>query len=52
MLITLTVPSDSDIIHLDVAGTSIIVLGSAEAAMELLERRSSIYSGRYVKWDE
>lgn len=38
--------SDSDIIHLDVAGTSIIVLDTAEAATELLEKRSSLYSGR------
>ncbi|KAJ7671061.1 cytochrome P450 [Mycena rosella] len=37
---------DSDIIHLNVAGTSIIVLSSAEAANDLLEKRSSIYSDR------
>ncbi|KAJ7247278.1 cytochrome P450 [Mycena rebaudengoi] len=37
---------DSDIIHLDTLGTSIIVLSSAEAANELLEKRSTIYSGR------
>ncbi|RDB17474.1 hypothetical protein Hypma_001603 [Hypsizygus marmoreus] len=37
---------DSDIIHLNVAGTSILVLDTAEAAFELLERRSSIYSSR------
>lgn len=37
---------DSDIIHLNVAGTSIIVLDTSEAVTELLERRSSIYSGR------
>lgn len=36
----------SDIIHLDVAGTSIIVIDTTEAAMDLLEKRSSIYSGR------
>ncbi|KAG6908814.1 hypothetical protein DXG01_003167 [Tephrocybe rancida] len=36
----------SDIIHLDVAGQSIIVLDTAEVATELLEKRSSIYSGR------
>ncbi|KAG5650135.1 hypothetical protein H0H81_000558 [Sphagnurus paluster] len=36
----------SDIIHLDVAGTSIVVLDSEEAAIELLDRRSSIYSSR------
>ncbi|RDB21839.1 hypothetical protein Hypma_010803 [Hypsizygus marmoreus] len=37
---------DSDIIHLKIAGMSVIVLDTAEAAFELLERRSSIYSGR------
>ncbi|KAJ6533290.1 cytochrome P450 [Mycena vulgaris] len=38
----------SDILHLNVAGTSLIVLSSAEAAIDLLERRSSIYSDRRV----
>lgn len=38
----------SDIISLNVAGTSIIVLDTIEAAMELFEKRSSIYSNRYV----
>ncbi|KAF9457689.1 cytochrome P450 [Collybia nuda] len=37
---------NTDIIHLDVAGTSIVVLDTSEAATELLEKRSSIYSGR------
>jgi len=37
---------NSDIIHLDVAGTSIVVLNTAEAATDLLEKRSSMYSGR------
>ncbi|KAJ7065510.1 cytochrome P450 [Mycena amicta] len=37
---------NSDIIHLDVAGTSIIVLDSVAAVRELFERRSSIYSDR------
>nr|AIO05499.1 cytochrome P450 1 [Hypsizygus marmoreus] len=36
----------SDIIHFTVAGTSILVLDTAEAAFVLLERRSSIYSSR------
>ncbi|GLB42757.1 putative cytochrome P450 family protein [Lyophyllum shimeji] len=36
----------SDIIHMDVAGTSIIVIDTAEVATDLLEKRSSIYSGR------
>ncbi|KAJ7483464.1 cytochrome P450 [Mycena latifolia] len=37
---------DSDIIHLNVAGTSIIVLSSAQVTTDLLEKRSSIYSDR------
>ncbi|KAJ7498204.1 cytochrome P450 [Mycena galericulata] len=37
---------NSDIIHLNVAGTSIIVLSSVEAANDLLEKRSSLYSDR------
>ncbi|KAF7329522.1 hypothetical protein MKEN_00214700 [Mycena kentingensis (nom. inval.)] len=36
--------ADSDIIHLDVAGKSIIVLESMEAVRDLFDRRSSIYS--------
>ncbi|KAJ7873152.1 cytochrome P450 [Mycena leptocephala] len=36
----------SDIIHLNVAGTSVIVLSSLEAAVNLLEKRSAIYSDR------
>lgn len=39
---------DSDIIHLDIAGKSIIVLDTITAAIELLEKKSSIYSGRSV----
>ncbi|KAJ7167245.1 cytochrome P450 [Mycena crocata] len=35
-----------DIIHLDVAGTSMIVLSSWEATVTLLDKRSSIYSDR------
>ncbi|KAJ7771576.1 cytochrome P450 [Mycena metata] len=37
---------NSDILHLNVVGTSIIVLSTAEAANELLEKRASIYSDR------
>ena len=43
--------SDSDILHLDVAGTSIIVLSSTEAAEELLVKRAAIYSDRRVVRD-
>lgn len=38
--------ADTDIIYLNVAGTSIVVLDTYDAAMELLEKRSSLYSGR------
>ncbi|KAJ7120745.1 cytochrome P450 [Mycena crocata] len=37
---------DSDIIHLDLAGTPLIVLCSSEAADDLLEKRAAIYSDR------
>ncbi|KAJ7862183.1 cytochrome P450 [Mycena leptocephala] len=37
---------NSDIIHLNLAGTSVIVLSSFKATEELLEKRSSIYSDR------
>ncbi|KAJ7146857.1 cytochrome P450 [Mycena epipterygia] len=37
---------NSDIIQLDLAGTSVIVLSSLEATADLLEKRSSIYSDR------
>ncbi|KAF4616302.1 hypothetical protein D9613_008357 [Agrocybe pediades] len=37
---------NTPIIHLSVAGRSLIVLNTAEAARDLLEKRSAIYSGR------
>ncbi|KAG8710337.1 hypothetical protein FRC11_004603, partial [Ceratobasidium sp. 423] len=37
----------SDIIYLEIFGQRIIVLNSAEDALELLEKRSSIYSDRF-----
>ncbi|KAF8626921.1 hypothetical protein AX17_006422 [Amanita inopinata Kibby_2008] len=37
---------NTDILHLSLLGTSVIVLDTAEVATELLERRSTIYSGR------
>src|ERR1700759_692588 len=36
----------SDVIYLNILGQGIIVLDSSEAIMDLLERRSSIYSDR------
>ncbi|EKM55856.1 uncharacterized protein PHACADRAFT_256765 [Phanerochaete carnosa HHB-10118-sp] len=38
--------SDSDIIHLRIFGASIIVINSAKAANELLNKRSTLYSDR------
>ncbi|KAJ7222152.1 cytochrome P450 [Mycena pura] len=37
---------DSDIIHFNLAGTSVIVLSSLEATYTLLEKRSAMYSDR------
>ena len=37
---------DSDIIFLELLGNNIVVLNSAEAASDLLEKRSAIYSDR------
>ncbi|KAF8960416.1 cytochrome P450 [Flammula alnicola] len=36
----------TDIMHLNIAGTRLIVLDTSEVATDLLEKRSSIYSGR------
>ena len=38
----------SDIIYLNLAGTPVIVVNTAEAAHELFEKRSSFYSDRFV----
>ncbi|KAJ7607861.1 cytochrome P450 [Roridomyces roridus] len=38
--------TDSDIIHVDIAGRSIVILSSLEAAVNLLDKRSAIYSDR------
>ena len=43
---SLTHPHAGNIIHLSVSGRSIIVLNTANAAIDLLEKRSSIYSDR------
>ena len=39
-------PLSGDVMHLDVLGQPVIVLGSHEAASDLLEKRSSNYSDR------
>lgn len=36
----------SDLIHLEIFGTRVIVINSAKAANDLLDRRSTIYSDR------
>jgi len=38
--------TDSDIIHVNALGTSIIILNSYEVAADLLDKRSGIYSDR------
>ncbi len=48
MLTAGRVATDSDIIHLNLAGTPVIVVNSAQAAHDLFEKRSSLYSDRYV----
>ena len=37
---------DSDIIYLNLAGTPVVVVNSLDAAYELFERKSSLYSDR------
>ena len=39
---------DSDIIYLNLAGTPVIVVNSAQAAHDLFEKRSALYSDRYA----
>ena len=38
--------ADSDIIHVNALGTSIVILNSYKAATDLFDQRSSIYSSR------
>lgn len=38
----------SDVIHVDVLGTHMVIVNSARAAKELFDKRSSIYSDRYL----
>jgi hypothetical protein len=44
--IHLMVCADSDIIHVNALGTSMIVLNSYEVATDFLDQRSSTYSSR------
>jgi hypothetical protein len=38
--------TDSDIIHVNALGTSIVILNSYKVAADLLDKRSGIYSSR------
>lgn len=38
--------SGSDVVHVDVLGTHMIIVNSTKAAKELFDKRSSIYSDR------
>lgn len=40
--------SGSDIVHVDVLGTHMVIVNSTKAAKELFDKRSSIYSDRYL----
>ena len=40
--------AETDILYLNIAGTEIVVLDTSKVATDLLENRSSIYSGRLV----
>ena len=44
--LTSSIRIDSDIIHADVSGQIVVVLNSAQAATDLLDKRASIYSSR------
>ena len=46
--LTYCVLPGSDLIRLNIFGSNIVVVNSLEAALDLLERRSSIYSDRQV----
>ena len=45
---TLIIPG-SDVVHVDVLGTHMVIVNSTRAAKELFDKRSSIYSDRYFK---
>ena len=42
-------PSDSDVVHIKLLGTHMVVLHSAEAAKELFEKHGAVFSDRYVE---
>jgi hypothetical protein len=43
--------ADSNILHIQGAGLNVVVLNSQEAAVELMDKRSAIYSSRYLILD-
>ena len=47
-IIQISTCADSDIIHVNALGTSMVILNSYKVATDLLEERSSNYSSRYV----
>lgn len=42
----MTSSADSDVIHLDLAGTHVLVVNTAEADHDLFDKRAAIYSGK------
>ena len=41
--------TDTDILHLDMMGSHLVVLSSSDVATDLLEQRSVIYADRVCK---
>ena len=39
-------PLDTDVVYLNLVGSSVVVLNSTKAAQDLFDKRSNIYSGR------
>lgn len=48
-MLTIFAAADSDIVSLSFLGTPVIVLNSVKPANDLFEKRSAIYSDRYVR---
>jgi hypothetical protein len=46
MHLQVTLLLGSDVVHVDVMGTHVVILNSLKAGHELLDKRSSIYSDR------
>ena len=39
---------DTDVLYLNLIGSSVVVLNGMKAAQDLFEKRSNLYSGRYA----